>query len=105
VLLLLHDTGWPNAEVWQAWAARHPPGAVSLHAHLQAGAKVSRGRTPGLAAIQQHQLHTRVRSRWGDTSLVQVSGDAGVGCEHKGRGGMWPAQSPAADLITHTYHI
>ncbi len=68
VLVLLHESGWPNAAVWEHYEALHG-GRLVVKVHLKAGVQVAEG-LEGWAAIQCRRLRTAVKAEWGDLSLT-----------------------------------
>jgi len=34
-VVLLHEAGWPNHDIWLQWQAAHEPGRVTLFTHVK----------------------------------------------------------------------
>jgi hypothetical protein len=66
-VVMLHETLWPNWEVWAAWEALHG-GAVAVYCHLKA--KLALPNTDEGRAIGARLLKTRKLSKWGKLSLT-----------------------------------
>ena len=87
VVVLLHETLWPNWEVWGEWEALHA-GTVAVYCHLKAG--VALPDTPEGRAIRVRLLLARKLSLWGELSLT------GVACMH-----VAGSAAAGASLATH----
>jgi hypothetical protein len=58
-LMLLHNTGWPSANIWQRWQAAHTEGSLAICSHL----KVCRpcGNSAHSGAVSQSPCVSRCR--------------------------------------------
>ena len=75
VLVVLHERGWPNAQMWRQWEAYHE-GRVVVVVHFKAGLQLVAGLV-GHEEIARRMLDTRVEAKWGDISLTGGLGQVG----------------------------
>jgi hypothetical protein len=72
VVVLLHETLWPNWRLWVEWEALHG-GSVAVFCHLKEGVALPRDEAER-EAIASRLLPTRELSEWGELSLTGVEG-------------------------------
>jgi hypothetical protein len=80
VLVVLHERGWPNVQLWRQWESYHE-GRVVVVAHFKAGLQLVAG-VVGHEEISRRMLDTRVEAKWGDISLTGREGGRGYSFLH-----------------------